>query len=160
MKSKQTKSNFERLLDILTPQQRAEMIQRGLNPFNEDHVNQYIETFKETKYNFIQRIKIASSYIFKGIINDQLKQIIIKEITSDLDKLLINSDKYEGEFNPNTSPLIEKMIKKEPNLGFKNDEKYKQELTNIIEKKIKEHQSTTQPTKKTRGRPRKKKKNM
>jgi hypothetical protein len=150
------KSNFERLLDILTPQQRMEMIQMGLNPFNEDHVNKYIETYKEVKYNFWQRIGIVWKYITSGIITEKMKTIVTKDLINDFDKLKtlpVDSDKYVGDYNTNTTPFVEKILKKEPSKLSHVDKNYKDELINIVQSKIELSEEKVQEEKKVKNTP-------
>jgi hypothetical protein len=148
------KSNFERLLDILTPQQRMEMIQMGLNPFNEDHVNKYIETYKEVKYNFWQRIGVVWKYITSGVITEKMKTIVTKDLINDFDKLKalpVDSDKYVGDYNTNTTPFVEKILKKEPSKLLHIDKNYKDELINIVQSKIELPKEKVQEEKKVKN---------
>jgi hypothetical protein len=77
------KSKFQLIAEKTTPKMRMEMMQMGLNPFNEDDLEQFHKVQKgEFTLSFWSRLKAACSFLFNNEINGDLELIVIKHLNT------------------------------------------------------------------------------
>ncbi len=120
---KKPKSQLEEIVGMITAQERIEMIQQGLNPFNVEDIS-YFRTIqnKTVKLSFWSRFKAAWSFAFKNKINDDLEIAVLKKIN--------NSKSSPSEpVLPNHS-IVSELLK-----NYKNYEKVNTEVLNNLKKR-------------------------
>lgn len=107
------KSKFQQLVDKVNPHTRIQMVQLGLNPFNEEDIAHFHElTSKGNKLSWGQRFSAAWIFLWKKEINNNLLVAALKKVNDSMETEMSYDNLVDTSTKPD--PITEKLMKRPP----------------------------------------------
>lgn len=112
-----SKSEFERIVEMVSPRERMDMVQLGLNPFALEDIKHFRKIQGDSfpgKLKFWKRFSLGFSFIFKNVILNELEV----EVLRNLNKKNVSKDEPEGRPHILTEPMdVETYLRKPVDLN-------------------------------------------
>lgn len=129
------KSRFQKLVDKVDPQTRIQMVQQGLNPFNEEDIATFYNKVKNgDKLSWGQRFTAAWSFLWSKKINNDLLIAVLKKVNDSQEV----EPSYESLVNTTAQPdpITEKLMNRPPHGRSTAAKFYEKELKDALVSRI------------------------
>lgn len=112
--STEPKSKFQEVLELVTPAERMQMIQLGLNPFMMEDVQHFKELQSKSKpgtFNFFQRLAASLMFIFRNKFNETLQIEALRYVNSGVIGGIKKTKPVPVSENKNEEEVIKQALK-------------------------------------------------